>query len=95
MINTFIANAVCMNAYYTFGNITLQRQEMDVSAFEIFDRLTKQMAAQQGITEALKETNQMAWVGYMNNIRSVATETVDSKVVFSIKMRVQVINTAK
>ncbi len=48
MINTFIANAVCMNAYYTFGNITLHREEMDVSAVEMFGRLISPMTQWQG-----------------------------------------------
>lgn len=38
--------------------------------------LIEQMAQAQGITEQLKEENQMAWVGAMNNIRSAAEEVV-------------------
>lgn len=38
--------------------------------------LIEPMAQAQGITEQLKAENQIAWVGAMNNIRSVAEETV-------------------
>ena len=37
------------------------------------------MAEREGITEQLKAENQMEWVGRMNNIRSRATEIVNSE----------------
>ena len=50
--------------------------EIDRQAEEMLDHLTKQMAAQEGVTEALKASNQMAWVNSMNRIRSIAKEIV-------------------
>lgn len=50
--------------------------EIDQQAEEMFERLTKQMAAQEGVTEALKASNQMAWVNSMNRIRSIVREIV-------------------
>ena len=41
-----------------------------------FDLLVKQMAEQEGVTECLKEKNQMLWVQRMNNIRESAEEIV-------------------
>ena len=41
-----------------------------------FDLLVKQMAEQEGVTEHLKEKNQMHWVQRMNNIRERAEEIV-------------------
>lgn len=41
-----------------------------------FDLLVKQMAEQEGVTEHLKEKNQMLWVQRMNNIRERAEEIV-------------------
>lgn len=38
--------------------------------------LIEQMAQAQGTSEQLKEEEQMAWVGAMNNIRSAAEEIV-------------------
>ena len=38
--------------------------------------LTLQMQEQQGINEALKARDQMAWVGACNNIRNAAEEIV-------------------
>lgn len=38
--------------------------------------LIEQMARAQGVTEQLKDENQLAWVGSMNNIRNAAEEVV-------------------
>ncbi len=57
-------------------------EKIDKSAAEIFDRLVKQMAAKQGITEALKAQDQMAWVGAMNNIHNAANEIVNSEIIY-------------
>ena len=40
------------------------------------------MAEHEGVTEALKASDQMAWVGRMNNIRNRAEEIVLSEVVY-------------
>ena len=50
--------------------------KIDRQAEEMLDRLTKQMAQHEGVTEALKARNQVAWVGAMNNIRERVEETV-------------------
>ncbi len=44
----------------------------------MFFRLVKQMAEREGVTEQLKAGNQMEWIGRMNNIRSRATEIVNT-----------------
>ena len=44
--------------------------------------ITKQLAKAQGITEALKANNQMAWVGAMHNIRNAAEEVVLSELIY-------------
>ena len=51
-------------------------EEVDTSAKEMVDKLIKDMAVKQGITEELKSKDQMAWVGAMNNIRHSAEEIV-------------------
>ena len=60
----------------------LQSYLADIEAQELFDRLMKQRAEREGITEKLKADNQMEWVGRMNNLRSAVTETVNAEVVF-------------
>ena len=57
-------------------------EEIDTSAKEMVDRLIKDMAVKQGITEDLKAKDQMAWVGAMNNIRHSAEEIVYKELLF-------------
>ena len=51
-------------------------EEVDRQANEMMERLTSQMAKEQGVTEELKARDQMAWVQSMNNIRAAAEEIV-------------------
>lgn len=51
-------------------------EEVDHTATEMYDRLIAQLAAQEGIIEQLKATDQMEWVQRMNNIHNRATEIV-------------------
>ena len=44
--------------------------------------LTRQMAKQEGVTEALKAANQMEWVRRMNSIRSRAEEIVLNDLIY-------------
>lgn len=60
-------------------------EEIDASAKEMVDKLIKDMAVKQGITEELKAKDQMAWVGAMNNIRHSAEEIVMRYFAYSMK----------
>ena len=57
-------------------------EEVDTSAKEMVDKLIKDMAVKQGITEELKAKDQMAWVGAMNNIRHSAEEILYKDLIF-------------
>lgn len=65
------------------GKLNSNRSEIDNRATEMFDRLVKQLAEKEGITEQLKAQDQMAWVCAMNNIRNVAEEIVNAEVIFA------------
>ena len=62
-------------------------EEIDTTAKEMVDKLVKDMAMKQGITEELKSKDQMAWVGAMNNIRHSAEEFVLKDFVYSMEVR--------
>ena len=62
-------------------------EEIDTSAKEMVDRLTKDITVKQGITEELKAKDQTAWVGTMNNIRHSAEEFVLRDFVYSMEVR--------
>ena len=60
----------------TSGKLNSYLADVDRQAEEMFEMLVKQMAEAEGINEHLKATDQMAWVGKMNNLRSRAFEVV-------------------
>ena len=74
-------------AYYTTllfdGKLVAYLNEIDAAANDRMDLITKQMAKVQGVNEALKVHDQMAWVGAMNNIRSAAEEIVLSELIYN------------
>ena len=57
--------------------------QLNDDAEEMFNRLIKQMAEREGVTEQLKADNQMEWVARMNNIRSRATEIVNQDIIYN------------
>ena len=57
-------------------------EEVDRSAEEMFDQLTVQLKAQEGVTEELKANNQLEWVQRMNNIRNRAAEVVYKELIY-------------
>ena len=64
------------------GKLHSYLAEVDNRATEMLDRLVKQMAVQQGVTEQLKAQDQMAWVQRMNNIRNAAEEVILQEVIY-------------
>ena len=66
----------------TSGQLIHHLNEVDREANEMLRLLIEQMAQAQGITEQLKEENQMAWVGAMNNIRNAVEEIVAGKTIY-------------
>ena len=67
----------------TSGKLNSYLADIDRQAEEMFSRLVKQIAEREGLTEQLKVDNQMAWVGRMNNIRSRATEVVNTDFIYT------------
>ena len=65
------------------GKLNSHLAEIDNRATEMLDRLVKQLAEKEGITEQLKAQDQMARVGAMNNIRNAAEEIVNAEVIFA------------
>ena len=64
-------------------NGTLYKHLADVNerASEMLDRLVKQMAEQEGVTEHLKAEQPMLWVGKMNNICHRVEEIIREEII--------------
>ena len=56
--------------------------EIDACCAERMDRMVSQMADTEGITESLKATDQMAWIGRMNSIRQRAEEMILQELIY-------------
>lgn len=67
----------------TSGKLNSYLANIDEQAKDMFSRLVKQMAEREGVTEQLKEGNQMEWVTRMNNIYSRATEVVNTDLIYT------------
>lgn len=65
------------------GRLNSYLADIDQQAQERLDTIIEQMALSQGITEALKAADQMAWVKRMNNIRSGAAEVVNIEIIYT------------
>lgn len=58
------------------GKLVSHMNEIDDTACQRMELLTRQMQEQQGVNEELKARDQMRWVGACNNIRNAAEEIV-------------------
>ena len=67
----------------TSGELNAYLADIDRQAEELFLRLAKQTADAEGITEKLKASDQMEWVGRMNSIRNRAMEIVNAELIFA------------
>ncbi len=74
---------ILYNSMLYSGILNAHLEDVDKTAKEMFDRLVKQMAQQQGITEVLKAKDQLAWIGAMNNIRNVAEEIINTGLIYT------------
>lgn len=71
------------NALLLSGKLDSHLVDIDQQAEDMFSQLVEQIVAQEGITEQLKADSQMEWVGCMNNIWVVATEIVNTEIIFT------------
>ena len=67
----------------TSGRLNAYLVDVDRQAQERFERLIEGMKQAQGITERLKEENDLEWVQYLNNIRACAREIVNEEIIFA------------
>ena len=49
---------------------------IDTTVMEMVQKLIKELAEKENITEELKSSNQMLWVSKMNNIKNIAEEII-------------------
>ena len=64
------------------GKLNEYLHEVDEECHARVELLVEQMKAGTGIVEELKASNQMKWVGLMNNIRVMAEEIVQREMIY-------------
>ncbi len=64
------------------GKFNEHLHEVDEECYERMELLVEQMKAGAGITEELKASDPMKWVGLMNNVRNSAEEIVMRELIY-------------
>ena len=70
------------NCLLLSGKLWTYLADLNEQAQDRPERMIEQMKVSEGITEALKASNPMAWVSAMNNIRARAEEIVREELIF-------------
>ena len=66
----------------TSGKLNSHLAEIQQTAQRRMEQIVAQMAKSQGVTEELKASDQMKWVGLMNNLQNAAEETVLAELIY-------------
>ena len=67
----------------TSGNLTEHLWDIEQTALDRMETITKMTATNEGITEELKVKDPMKWVGLMNSIHSAAEETILEELIYN------------
>ena len=65
------------------GKLYQHCADAENQAQQMFDTLVEQMKKAEGVTEQLKEENQMEWVCRMQNIEAMAREVVTTELIYT------------
>ena len=76
-------NAIRFNDLCLSGELWTYLADLNEQAQSRLELIIEQMKATEGVTESMKATDQMAWVGAMNNIRNCAEEIVKSELIYN------------
>lgn len=67
----------------TQGKLYQHCAEVEKQACEMYDTLVEQMKEAEGVTEQLKEENQVEWVRIINNITLRASEVIFNELIYA------------
>ena len=74
---------VLFTTLLTQGKLYQHCAEVEAQARDMFDVLIEQMKEAEGVTEQLKEENQLEWVQRMENIQQRAREVVCAELIYN------------
>ena len=67
----------------TSGKLNQHLQEIEETARTRIEQMVSQMAQTEGLTEELKATDPMKWVGLMNNFKASAEEQILRELIYA------------
>lgn len=67
----------------TTGTLNSHLREIEQTALTRIEQTVSQMAKNEGITEELKATDPMKWVGLMNNLKASAEEQILKELIYA------------
>ena len=73
---------VLLATLLTEGKLYQHCADIEKQAQQMFDTLVEQMKATEGVTEQLKEENQIEWLCRMKNIESRVRETICKEFIY-------------
>lgn len=76
-------NKALYTAMLLSGELDAHLEAIDRTAEQMFDRLMRQYAALEGLSEELKSTSQLEWVKRMNSIHNRAAEFVCKEFIYA------------
>ena len=76
-------NKALYTAMLLSGELDAHLEAIDQTAEQMFDRLMRQYAALEGLSEELKSTSQLEWVKRMNSIHNRAAEFVCKEFIYA------------
>ena len=74
---------VVFTTLFAEGKLYQHCAEVEKQAQQKFDTLVEQMKQTEGVTEQLKEGNQLEWIQRMGNIQQRASEIVYSELIYT------------
>ena len=74
---------LCYNDLILSGQLWTYLVVLNEQAQNRLEVIIDQMKASEGVTEELKATDQMAWLGAMNSIRNRAEEIIINELIYS------------
>lgn len=75
-------NKVVFTTLFAEGKLWQYLADVDAQAQQMFDMLLEQMKEAEGVSEQLKEENQLDWVCRMQSIEASARETVCKNIIY-------------
>ena len=77
------SHTILYNNLLLSGKLTSHLQEIDETANRRLEQMMPELMKAAGVTESLKASDPMRWVGLMNNCKAQAEEMIQTELIFN------------